>query len=157
MAQTSSVISLVRRRNIYLSTIGIGQKSEKFSEISKLDISGVHFILSRSVRLLYSIETQDEILSAICGLPEKPQRVFHEPITVEESTCDVEMKSDILFLLDGSYSTKKSGFKIIQDFVSKVVQSALGDIQYAALQYSDRTIEEFPFRLGSSIRCISLE
>ena len=62
VAQTSSVISLVRRRNINLSTIGIGQKSDKFSEISKLDVSGVHFILSRSVRLLNSMETQARFL-----------------------------------------------------------------------------------------------
>jgi len=55
------------------------------------------------------------------------------------------MVADIVLVLDGSFSTKLEGFKIILSFLETVVQSVLGDIQYSAIQYSDRVMEHFPF------------
>ena len=69
----------------------------------------------------------------------EPALMVHEPLVIEE--CSIpHPKADIFFVLDGSFSTRKSGWKEIINFVKvfvKVNSERGGNINYGLLQYSD--------------------
>jgi len=70
--QIKSVISLARRRDIFLSTIGLGNRAKKYEQFSKFDAGGVHVFISRTVKFLTTVTAMDEILSQICERTKKP-------------------------------------------------------------------------------------
>lgn len=82
-----------------------------------------------------------DVCDAVTEEPE-PALMVHEPLVIEE--CSIpHPKADIFFVLDGSFSTRKSGWKEIINFVKvfvKVNSERGGNINYGLLQYSD-TVE----------------
>ena len=143
-SQVQSVISLARRRTVAISTIALGSRAKEYSHFAQYDARGLHFYIARTVKFLTTVEALDELLGQVCELPKMPSRPF-KPTTVEKFQCDVKIVADIMLVLDGSFSTRPVGFKTIISFLKSVIESTIGDIQYGAIQYSDRVVTEFPF------------
>ena len=75
-------------------------------------------------------------------VPVRQQRVKNLKNFSKVDTCSIpHPKADIFFVLDGSFSTRKSGWKEIIHFVEKFIEINAeqgGNFNYGVLQYSDR-------------------
>jgi hypothetical protein len=122
-----------------MSTITLGSKVTDFGNFARYDVAGLNFFLSKTIKFLTKMESVDEIIGQICELPKIPATSRAQP-KVEKMPCDLEIVADIMLVLDGSYSTKASGFHTIISFVEKIVESLIGNVQYGAIQYSGMDI-----------------
>ena len=93
-----ALIAELSRLNIPLVTVNIKDESCNFATLDY----GHEFVISRSRSFISSTEAMQEISDKLCApiAPPVAQRL------IPEEKCEIEMKADVLLVLDGSFSTQ---------------------------------------------------
>ena len=102
--------------------------------------------IKRSALFTASKDLYDHLTEKMCVPTSEPLPELLVPPRIAKRKCHVTMKIDMMMILDGSFSTQLSGFRIIKKFLNILTTSMTGDINYSAIQYSDIVKTEFPFR-----------
>ena len=92
------MIAELSRFDIPLVTVNIKDETCSFASLNY----GHEFVISRSRSFLSSTEALREVSDKLCSPIETPVAQSLIP----EEKCEIDMKSDILLVLDGSFSTQ---------------------------------------------------
>ena len=142
------VVNEIRRRAMPLVVVEFKTETSDFAELKY----GEQIEISRSRKFLSGSEGLQFVSDKLCQ-PGKPIKYVKK---VPKRTCEAPMATDVVLVIDGSYSTQQRGFNIIVSFLKKVVKSIKGDVNYGAIQYSDVVTTEFSIRDRSTDQLLNL-
>ena len=142
------VVNEIRRRAMPLVVVEFKTETSEFSELKY----GEQIEISRSRKFLTGSEGLQFVSDKLCQ-PGKPIKYVKK---VPKRTCEAPMATDVVLVVDGSYSTQQRGFNIILSFLKKVIKSIKGDVNYGAIQYSDVVKPEFSIKGRSTDQLLDL-
>ena len=93
--------------------------------------------IKRSALFTASKDLYDHLTEKMCVPAGEPLPELLVPPRIAKRKCRVTMKIDMMMILDGSFSTQLSGFRIIKKFLNILTTSMSRDIQYSAIQYTN--------------------
>ncbi|KAI5606554.1 collagen alpha-6(VI) chain, partial [Silurus asotus] len=125
----------LRAKGIEMFVIGIGDISRP--QLNYIAASSERLFFVDNFDHLKLNKTTQQVVSSICNLP---------PNDRKGQSQDLELKADIVFLVDGSWSIGRENFQKIRDFLFTLVNSfdvSPDEVQIGLVQYGDSPHTEF--------------